>query len=199
MSEQKLLLDSTSYFQELVQDAMKNRSVNNDPLVTSYLTNLLIHYLHTENLFDELGEDGKKNRPTLAELFLRAMNSDASIRSDLLKKLGDTSLYIGGFFSESLNKKLIDVDYYVNMGETAFSNLAKNSEDIYAEMYDDFAKRFVDYMDVLTFIARTSSIANNNDLLKLYEDYQKTGSSLLKETLIEQGFFIEEDKKSIAQ
>ena len=123
MSEQKLLLDSTSYFQELVQDAMKNRSVNNDPLVTSYLTNLLIHYLHTENLFDELGEDGKKNRPTLAELFLRAMNSDASIRSDLLKKLGDTSLYIGGFFSESLNKKLIDVDYYVNMGETAFSNL----------------------------------------------------------------------------
>ena len=63
MSEQKLLLDSTSYFQELVQDAMKNRSVNNDPLVTSYLTNLLIHYLHTENLFDELQRKIKALNP----------------------------------------------------------------------------------------------------------------------------------------
>jgi hypothetical protein len=200
MAGKTLFMQPTEFFSDAVKDALKQRKISSSPLANEYLVKLLTHYIFTDNLFDETS-GGKKTRSTLAELYLKAMNAEPSIRADLLKKLGDTSLYISGFFSESLNRKVVDLSYYVNMGETAFHSLSTTvNEEAYSDLFKDFSKQFVKYMDVLNYISQQANLQNNSNLLKLYENYQKTGSDLIKETLIDSGFVdFDTNKKSQAQ
>lgn len=201
MGNKSLLLEPTDFFASAVDEALKNRRVTSSPLAYEYLVKLLTHYITTENLFDETSESGRRTRSTLAELYLKAMNAEPANRIELLKKLGDTSLYISGFFGESLNRKIIDISYYVNMGETAFHSLSISvSEEAYCSLYREFSKQFVQYMDVLSHISKQGLSCPNSNLLKLYENYQKTGSDLMKETLIESGFVdFDPSKKAVSQ
>lgn len=201
MTSNNLLLQADTFFSEVVNDALKSRKISSSPLVNEYLVKLLTHYMVTDNLFDETTENGKRTRSTLAELYLKAMNSESGIRCDLLKKLGDTSLYITGFFSESLNRKIVDVSYYVNMGENAFHSLASSvNEEVYSNLYKDFSKHFVKYMEALNYISKQTNLQKDSNLLKLYENYQKTGSELMRETLVDSGFIdFDVSKKTSAQ
>jgi hypothetical protein len=107
---------------------------------------------------------------------------------DLLKKLGDRSLYISGFFGDSLERKLVDIDYYAEMGGAAYASLADNvSDDISAQVYRIFSRDFLAYVDVLTYISQQSMIQSDQSLLRLYDRYMRTGSELAKEKLIEMG------------
>ncbi len=201
MNNTTILLRPEDFFSEAVDDAFKQRKLPPTPLANEYLVKLLTHYIFADNLFDETSENGKKTRSTLAELYLKAMNSEPSVRLDLLKKLGDTSLYITGFFSESLNKKIVDVSYYVNMGESAFSSLASSvNEEAYSSLYKDFSTQFIKYMEVLNCISKQTNLQKDSNLLKLYENYQKTGSDLMRDALIDSGFVdFDTNKKSKAQ
>src|SRR5690606_34112414 len=98
MGNKSLLLEPTDFFASAVDEALKNRRVTSSPLAYEYLVKLLTHYITTENLFDETSESGRRTRSILAELYLKAMNAEPANRIELLKKLGDTSLYISGFF-----------------------------------------------------------------------------------------------------
>ena len=197
-----VIIEPTNFFNDLVSEAIEERNVETSPLASSYISNLLTKYLHTESLFDETTESGKKRISTLAETYLKAMNSELRTQAELLKRLGDVSLYISGFFSESLNRKIVNVDYYVNMGETAFDTLAKSTqEEAYSNLYKEFSVHFVKFMDVLSLVSEKANMKGNLNLLRLLDTYQDTGSDLAKETLIEKGIYIldEAELKKTAQ
>lgn len=176
------------YFADKVEDAVKRLKFEPLPLSRRYLIDLLQHYMFSNNLFPKDDETGRAKRQTLAELFLRAQNSPAPVRIDLLKQLGDSSLYISGFFGDSLNRKVVDIDYYVDMGGVAYSALASAASDEKAsQVFGEFSVRFPQFVDVLTFISQESMIQTNGDLLKLYDRYMATGSKLAEEQLLEQG------------
>lgn len=185
-----LLISSKHFFQEKVETAIQRRGLKTIPQAVSYLVNLLEHYMFTDNLYEKNEENGKLKKQTLAEMYLTAQQVEQAPekRISLLKKLGDTSLYISGFFSDSLKRKIIDVDYYINMGGTAYGTLAATtSEDLNARVFEEFSEKFVDFMDVLTIISQESAQSSNKDLLRLYERYMLTGSDLAKEELEKQG------------
>lgn len=184
-----LFISPEGYFAELVNEGFEQRKVDTYPQVKSYIVNLLQHYLDAKNLFEApYDEAGNKRPQTLAELFLIANNSETTLRIELLKKLGDRSLYISGFFGDSLERKVVDVDYYVNMGGAAYANLSSVCrENTLAKVYQVFSERFIEFADVLTYISQRSLVQNNQSLLRLYERYLRTGSELAKEKLIEMG------------
>lgn len=158
------------------------------PLVKQYLIGLLQDFMFTERLFDQEMENGHKTRPTLAEIFLKAMNAKDPERTQLLKKLGDTSLYVGGFFGDSLQRKVVDVDYYVQMGGAAYNNLSVYvKEDTFKRVYEELSSQFIAYIDVLTYISQKAQLHSNENILRIYENYLRTGSDLAKEQLIEKG------------
>jgi hypothetical protein len=134
----------------------------------------------------------------LAELFLKAQNeSSSTLRIDLLKKLGDTSLYISGFFGDSLNRKLVDIDYYADMGGVAYGSLSKEIADqSLAEVYDCFSTRFIEFVDVLTYMSQKTQVQTDQDLLRLYDRYLATGSKLAEEQLLEKGVLNSELRKT---
>lgn len=184
-----LFVSPQEYFSEAVKKGLEQRRIKTYPFVESYLVNLLQHYLDARNLFEnEIDEAGKRPPQTLAEMLLIAHNSETTVKLELLKKLGDKSLYISGYFGDSLNRKIVDVDYYANMGGTAYATLANaTKEDTLVKVYETFSSRFIDFVDVLTVISQASLVKSNESILRLYDRYMRTGSDLAREKLIEMG------------
>src|SRR5262245_61790020 len=96
-----LFASPRQFFTDRIDEAAKRLKFQPLPASRVYLADLLQQFMFTEKLPQE----------TLAELFLRAHNSPQPKKTDLLKKLGDTSLYISGFFGDSLARKLVDIAY----------------------------------------------------------------------------------------
>ncbi len=168
------------YFGEAVDAGFAKKQIKTGRAVREYLIGLLEHYLDARNLFSQ--------PDTLAETYLIASNSQPTEKVELLKKLGDKSLYISGFFGDSLERKLVDIDYYAGMGGAAYATLADCvREDEAAQVFRIFSQRFVDFVDVLTYISHQSSVHTDQGLLRLYDRYMRTGSELAKEKLIERG------------
>ena len=49
----------------------------------------------------------------------------ASEQRARLRNLGDFSLFMSGFFPDSFRRRVVDVDYYVSMGEYAYGSLSR--------------------------------------------------------------------------
>lgn len=186
----ELFVSPHGFFQELVQKGLAQRRIQAVPSVESYLVNLLNHYLDAKNLFEPeyASESGQKNPQTLAEMYLIAINSEVPTRVDLLRKLGDRTLYISGFFGDSLSRKIVDIDYYAEIGGAAYASLAHcTREDTMAHVYSTFSMRFMEFVDVLTYISHHSFVKSDQSILRLYDRYMRTGSELAREKLEEMG------------
>lgn len=183
-----LLASTSEFFQEGIEEALHYCAMVTSEPVKVYLVSLLEHFLVSDNLFVQ-DPSGKKTQETLAEMYLRAQSAElAHRRNDLLRRTGETSLYIGGFFGDSLQRKLVDIDYYMGMGEVAYGSLASVvRQDNLADVYGELSGRFGKYVDVLTFVSQKSFIQSNQNLLRLYERYMRTGSDLARDQLIEHG------------
>jgi hypothetical protein len=185
-----LFISPGDFFKDLVRQGFAQRKLETYPTVETYLVDLLHYYLNAKNLFEpDYDEFGRKIPKTLAEMYFYANNAeDQLIKVELLKKLGDRSLYMSGFFGDSLQRKIVDVDYYVNMGGAAYATLASCvREDTSAKVYSTISKRFIEFVDVLTYISHSSLIKSNESVLRLYDRYMTTGSELAREKLTEMG------------
>lgn len=183
-----LFVSPGEYFNTVVNEACEQRGLKTFPLAKTYIADLLQFYVPAANLFDEIDASGRRTRETLAETFLKAQQADASVRTELLKKLADRSLYISGFFGDSLQRKLVDVDYYIDMGGMAYGALASTSkEDTAAKLYTELAQRFFAYVEVLMHISSRSALQNEENLMRLFEIYAKTGSEVARDKLAERG------------
>ncbi len=103
-----------------------------------------------------------------------------------LKNLGDFSLFTAGFFSDSIKRQHIDVDYYVSMGEYTYGSLSR-AEDAFREVFAELSSKFVGFSDVLADISERTTLTSNNDLLRIYEKWLRTGSHRDSQKLIERG------------
>lgn len=190
-----LIGSAKEYFHESLEEALLERKVETYPVVREYLVSMLEYYLLTDRLFDEENGSGKKTHDTLAEMLLRAGTSAPRVRVDLLKKLGDTALYISGFFGDSLQRKVVDVDYYIDMGSTAYISLSEQLHvDTQARLYREIAQKFNLFVDVFTLMSRKSMPPENDNVLRLMDVLAKTGSPLAQDQLVEKGIFTRPDQ-----
>lgn len=183
-----IITSSRTYFLNRINEAFETRKLKASPLAKSYLVDLLEFYIQSQNLFG--GPDEESPRiSTLAEMLLIASNSDLTKKQELLKRLGDSSLYISGFFGDSLNQKLVDLDYYAEMGGCAYATLSTLRSKEAAILFTELAEGFSDFVEVLTLISQQSRVQTNGDLLRLYSRFLSTGSELAAEQLRERGIF----------
>lgn len=175
------------FFRDLVREALGNQKVTAPEGVEFYLVNLLKECTKTEDLYGRSPE-GFREEP-LAHLFLKACQSDHATRVQLFKRLGDFSLYIVGFFPASLTRQLVDASYYIRMGESAYGNLSSlfARHAAFSEIFENLARRFVAYVDVLSEVSEKSTIWKDSDLLRLYEMWIKTDSQRAEQVLLQKG------------
>ena len=175
------------YFRELVASGLAHRRLRIQEGTEFYLVNLLASKLKSDALF-ATNADGTLDTEPLALLLKRALESHREERRRALKKLGDTSLFVSGFFGDSLARSLVDVDYYIAMGGRAYDALSGTERASgLAELYAELAGRFPELVDLLAEIAELSELSSNRGLVKLYERFLATGSQRVAERLRERG------------
>ncbi len=176
------------YFRELVSDALSHRRFKIQEATEFYLVNLLARFLEKEQLFIEQ-PDGTVEAEPLALILLHALQGDRRRRYQGLKKLGDTSLFVSGFFGDSLARSAVDVDYYIAMGERAYDALrdASLGPAGMGELYGELAERFEQFVDVFAEIAEMSDMRSNRGLLRLYERFLATRSERVANLLRKRG------------
>lgn len=172
------------WFREMVSDALSHRRLEVQEVTEFYLVNLLADFLQRERLFVE-EPDGTVVSEPLALLLLRAME-DRRDRAARLRRLGDTALFVSGFFGDSLARSLVDVDYYIAMGERAYGTLA-GTERGQGDLYEELSARFGLFVDLFAEIAELSDLRSNRGLIRLYERFLVTRSERVARALRERG------------
>jgi hypothetical protein len=169
------------YFQTSLSDALENQNVEAGADTIHYVVSLLTSFSRAEKLFDRT-PDGMMIRP-LALVYAEAVEGKTvDERNRALRRLGDVALFISGIFSQSLNRCVVDVDYYVSMGGSAYSYLsdamrATNRGRAMSGIYDELASKFVAFVDVLGEVSEGANCSNDIDLLRQYEIWLRTGST----------------------
>jgi len=199
-----IFVSPKDFFKEAVREAFSNRKLEAFPMAEDYLVNVLEHYVVAAHLHDTEGTDeqGQKKPTTLAETLLIAAQSSHATKVDMLKKLGDRTLYVCGFFSDSFQRKVIDLDYCADMGGTAYRILAQSTkEDTVSQVYSLYSKKFLVFVDVLNYISEKSQLQSSNNVLRIYDRYVKTGSELAREKLSKLGIvpISRGDQKKVSQ
>lgn len=173
------------FFREQLEQAMEHQKVSTSDFVEYYLVNLLSQGVGAERPPAEPVPD----ETPLAVLYVRAVQSSRLERARLLKALGDTALFVSGFFADSLNRKLVDFDYYRSMGGFAYGRLAQDEEPrIFGpEVFSELAGRFAEFADVLSEVSEKTRLTSNVSILRLYERWIQTGSRRAAALLAERG------------
>src|SRR3954466_5850486 len=131
------------FFHEVVTDALSAVDLDASEPAGWYLVGLLGDFT-TQRLSDEpLG------------IKLASAPDSPGERVRTLKEVGDTSLYVAGFFAESLTRSLVHVDYYVGLGQNAYAQLARsfgNGGKSIGEVYEELAAKFPQFVDVLATV-----------------------------------------------
>jgi hypothetical protein len=160
-----------SFFHEVLTEALDREGVEASEPTEFYLVGLL-------------GEYAKARIPDEPlSLRLAGTSTNAGERVRALKEVGDTSLYVTGFFADSLQRKLVGIKYYVDLGQAAYRELAQRlTTSTVREVYEELAGKFPRFVDVLSEIRRHTTFLGQ-DVVRLYEEWLRTRSDWVENRL----------------
>ena len=168
------------FFRDAFHAASEHQHLDIDEQAEQYVVNLLTMFSRADALYERTA-DGLRIKP-LAHMLSDALEAPTvHARQRSLQRLGDVSLFVAGFFARSFARKLIDIDYHIAMGGNAYSSLADTlqrsaSGRCIASTYAQLAKQFQCLVDALNEVSEMSYRHTDADILRLYEQWMKTGS-----------------------
>jgi hypothetical protein len=187
----KVLFAATvhDFFRQIISLALENQRASVQQATELYLANLLGAFVQTESLLDREDDRTLHQRP-LALLLKDALDAqETAERARLLRRLGDTSLFVSGMFGEYLNRGAVDVDYYIEMGGRAYDALGDVAARRGAErsLWNELSEKFSKLVEVLNEVAERTLLNSDTGLVRLYEKWMKTGNARVGVLLREQG------------
>lgn len=184
----KLVTQPQEYFYELLDGAFTKRAFRPTAETEFYLVNLLNQFMTTDAFYSRNSE-GKHKQEALALLVREAGEMPApEAQRTLFRQVGDVSLYTAGFFQESLNRKLVDLDYYIDMGGHAYREAAlRHEEAALRNIFEELGQRFGKFVDVLADVSDQTMSKTERNLLRLYENWISTKSERAERLLNEAG------------
>jgi len=174
------------FFRDALHDALSHQHVAVEGETEHYVVNVLTLFSNADALYE--GNDARRHLKPLAMMLgeaLDAPTSEARFRG--LQRLGDVSLFIAGFFSAGFARKLVDVDYHIAMGGQAYGTLAENCPATRGrtlrQVFAELAAKFQPMVDALNEISESAYQHSDQDRLRLYELWVKTGSERSRQLL----------------
>jgi hypothetical protein len=196
----------STFFMEVLEDALRECRVDATGGTTQYLVGLLADYAHPDPLAGEA-----MNRPVAFLLEEALRTPEPAARFERLRALGDGVLYACGFFSDHFEARGVAQDYLFGIGTRAYGAASSmlhapgESSGPEAPPFDVFrelAGKFGSFVEVLSDVA-DSTIAMGagtpKNLLKVYERWLRTGSDRLASALVAQGLVPTRGPKGVVQ
>jgi hypothetical protein len=179
-----------SFFQTLVDDAVKTQHFEATEAAEFYLAGLLADYAKPERLDAETLE-----RP-LTLLLDEALHAAGRERFERLRSLGDGVLYTSGFFADHLSTRGVELRYVRTLGARAYDGAASmlshggegsGAPDVFRELADNFMM-FAQVVSRVADVLQANAAHNSNQqVVRLYERWMRTGSAPLAVALAGRG------------
>lgn len=118
-----------------------------------YSSHVMDQFGHSSKFFDQ--KDNRIQEKVLGLKLLEISELPKEKQKYELKDIAETSLLLCGFFAESLNRKIIDIHYYENIGKKAYEQLNHfypNHYDVPA-FYKMMALKFRDVTMLMKLVA----------------------------------------------
>lgn len=173
------------WFDERVRDAHHAVGVALSRDGELYLTSLLVERARADRAEPAEG--------TLAELHLKASQASPSEQARTYREIGDRSLYLVGYFEESLSRRTVGPGYYCDMGAAAYARVDQVFKRWFANAFDgvfeELADRFRDCARVLREVRRSND-EEPDLLMRLYAQWLESGSEEVAERLRSHGLLL---------
>lgn len=173
-----------SEFYDIISEKERNVNIELSDYSKLYLMNLLKGLIEKNDFFykDIIGNDA------LAEAFMKALSEELLKKVQKIKAVGDLCLIYSGLFPDILNRKLVDIDYFIQLGKVSFLTLHRiyvtmNSLSDLKNLYYSIFLDFLKLVTVMLEISKSFKLIDQKNLLKVYERWQKTKINVLYEIL----------------
>ncbi len=178
----KFILDSSelSQWHTLVSEAEQDYGCHLDETMQSYLVFTLMRFAKNQQL----------NSHALAIDYLTSHHLPQSLQHEQLRNIGDQCLLVSGLFPQTAEKRQVGVDYYVNVGRSAYHHISTVTQQGIAELYHQLAESFILLMDLLQTIRQYSSPALQP--IAAMDLWHKTGSKAAFRQITGNGFPLHE-------
>jgi len=185
-----------SFFFDQVRSARKVRGTEVRDHTEFYLVNLLTRFGRSPNLFEVNGKRVDE-RPLAIRLLESRRGEDSGNRLRDLKQLADSTLYVLGFFSESLRRRTVNTRYYAGLAESAYGDLAllTGGRSVTAEdsAFRELSLKFGPCVELLTEVAHRGR-KDDSDILSLYRQWMETGDEQVARRLRGLGINLAEEE-----
>ncbi len=160
-------------------------------LIIEFEKKLKIHLseyskIYLMKLLEELAEGNnylnniiKEDKP-LIETLLEAVHQNIFEKIRNLKALGDLCLLFGGLYPDYMTRKLVDIDYFINIGKNSY-NLISDTYKNYTTKYDLYmlysklTQEYLKLINILTEISDELSFLDRDNLYKSLKRWERTG------------------------
>ena len=156
---------------ELVDAAMQHQRVSAQELTSFYVVNLLASFTHLDY------SPGARDNEALGVRLVKALGEQgADKRQPRVAPRRRSVLVHLLVWLDSLNRRLVELDYYIQLGEHAYASLARR-EGAFGDVFDELSDKFVAFVDVLSEVSEeNTAMTSNCDLLRVDEKWLRTKS-----------------------
>ena len=159
------------FFRQAIASALELQAMQVDKATSTYLVELLCSFASAGPLLDQ---------PLVSALASAEQEPDPGRSIQRLKRVGDQSLYVAGYFGDSLRSRELDQGYYAQLGSTAYRRLCRYLRRaergtqlvvVFSELGDGFDR----FVEVLTLVRHHGEADTpNEELGRLYARWRQT-------------------------
>lgn len=155
-SKESLTLESSlqAYFYDQLQEFNKKSTQPLSNEVVYYSSLVMDHFGDANKYFENV--DGKIREKILGIKLMESSQFPREKQKIILRDIADTALLLCGYFSDSMNKKIVDTKYYQEIGVIAYKRL--NAFQPKAFDVEDFFERIAwQFQNVTTLMSMVSA------------------------------------------
>jgi len=171
-NKDSLILETSlqGYFFDQLQEINNN---SNSPLpkeTIHYSSEVMGQFGDSDNFFENA--EGKIQEKILGIKLMEVAHHSEAQAKRVLKDVGDTALFICGYFAESFNRKILDISYYQNIGKIAYNRLDSIVPSAYEQ--NSFYKHLSSNFEHLTVMIKVVSVkSQKNQEMRSYLIFPK--------------------------
>jgi hypothetical protein len=172
------------YFNQRVDKAVDRAALPVSDDTRLYLATLLVDRARTDT--------PRPEAHTLVELHARASQAPPAESARTYRELGDRALYAVGYFEESLERRVVGPDYYVEMGRAAYWRVDEVFKrwfaDAFGPVFRELAEQFQGCVSVISSIRDEHD--SPDDVVRLYQRWLETQDEGLAVRLRQKGLLL---------
>ncbi len=132
-------------------EKLNNKSLSPLPQeILGYSSEVLEKYSTTDRFY--LEEDGRIKEKILGTKYLEAQKKSLIEQRRIYREIGDLSLMISGYFSSSVENKIVDSSFYKKLGQSAYLSLSAAASSFDKNDHPNLFKTMANCFDTLSYM-----------------------------------------------